>query len=96
MRGVVLVFIGGYLLLWWVVFWVPLRRSPFSVLAFIPALVCAVGVPLIVSDSLMETPRGFLLAWTILPMLTIAFEFVHEKGRRHRHPPKKTTVADAD
>ena len=95
MREVVLVFIGGYLLLWWVVFWLPLRRSPFSVLSFIPATVCAIGVPLIVSDSLMETPSGLLLAWTILPIPVIALEIVHEKGRKRRQNPD-ATVADAD
>ncbi len=57
--GTILLFAYG--LAWLAVFYIPaLPDSPLRTMAWIPAAVCALVVPMIVADRVLETPFVFL------------------------------------
>jgi hypothetical protein len=78
------ILIGANLLTWWLVFWLPLKKdNPLRFLVFIPAAVCALGVPIMIDDKRMfdehkglstETHCLLQIAWLLLPIALVALE----------------------
>lgn len=65
------IFLIAYVLAWWLAFWLPAKKGVGSPIAFIPAAICAFGVPMLTSDYLRGTPHGFLLFWAVLPFVVV-------------------------
>ena len=63
-----------YLLAWWLVFWLPLRKMALAPLLFIPTIICAYGGPVVVSDIHFSTPCAFLVVWAVLPFAILLVE----------------------
>lgn len=71
-----------YFAAWWLLLWLPMRRcDSVRFLVFIPATVCSVGIPLIVSDALRSTPTAFLAVWFVLPILLVAAMLMAKRKR---------------
>ena len=66
----------SYILAWWAVFWLPVRKRVFSALAFIPAAFCSLGIPTLVADILLGSPRRFLIFWSIAPFVVLIAELL--------------------
>ncbi len=86
--------IGAKLLIGWLVFWLPLKKdNPLRFLVFMPAAVCALGVPIMIDDKRMfdehkglstETHCHLQIAWLLLPIalvtLEVAWKFYSRKN----------------
>ena len=87
-------FICGYAFAWWGVFCLLIpRRSPFQVLAFIPAAICALAIPNLIWDfapsaTLAETfgIAGYIMPFAIVVVLLI-------KKHRNKKSPNKALQA---
>ena len=76
-----------YFIAWWLVFWLPMRKiDPLKFLAFIPTALFAFGIPLMVSDLLLSTPKPFLIAWTIIPIVLTVLMLYRERKITQQAP----------
>ena len=77
------VWLAAYMAAWLAAFWLPLRKWTLSALAFIPAMVFSVGIPILVAGILRSTPHTFLVLWSALPFAIITARLVWETKQRN-------------
>ena len=62
----------GYFAGWWLAFWLLMRKfGIISFLTFIPAALCSIGVPMIISELSQPTLKIFILIWFFVPFILI-------------------------
>ncbi len=90
MRIITTLWLAAYMFAWWFVFVLPMRRdNSYRALAFIPAAIFALAVPICVADTLRRTPpKLFIIVWSVLPFLLIGIELIwrRRKGPREKAP----------
>ena len=76
----------AYVLAWWLTFWLPARKGVGSPVAFIPAAICAFGIPMLVADFIHGNKHCFFLFWAMLPFVIVAAKvFLRMKRNNQDH-----------
>ena len=90
MKALAALALAIYLAAWWLTFWLWLRKHDFiRALAFIPAALCSVAVPMTISDILQSTPTIAIVIWFALPIVLVTVMLL-----RMKHRPEPPAAAD--